>query len=251
LRHFLASETHTADHSSSPADGSGFPELGVIQLSKGKMMRNFKVLGLILAMGFTMNAVVTSVAQANQFHSASTETELTVASNEDQKYLYETGGRTVKCTKVAGSGEALVQTASEAIFKPEYSGCTVDGIAFSSAEVTMSGCTFQTTVNAGANEGSTHVTCTGTSQVTITVKVFGVSVCTFHIGKQTPKGLTKYFNSGSSQIKVQANQTGVVGSKQGSSECGAATSTTGTVTATVVLKGVKPGTQTQTSIQVG
>jgi hypothetical protein len=213
-------------------------------------MRNLKHVALALVGAFAIGAIAASVASANQFHSTEAETASTVASNEDQKYLYETGGKTVKCTGIGGSGETKSATVSEAPFAPQYSGCTVDGIAFSSAEVSMGECKVIVTIEATKNEGVTHVSCQGTSQVTITVKVFGVSVCTFHIGKQSPKGFGIFSNNGTTQVKIKANLTGIVGSKQGGSECGSATSTTGTVTATTVIKGVKTGTQTQTSVQV-
>jgi hypothetical protein len=213
-------------------------------------MRNLKHIALALVGAFAIGATAASVASANQFHSSVAETTSTVASNEDQKYLYETGGKTVKCTTLGGSGETTSATVSEAPFNPQYSGCTVDGIFGSSAEVSMEKCSLQGTINATTNEGPIHVACQGTSQVTITVKVFGVSICTYHISKQTPKGLASFFNSGTTRIGVQASLTGIAGSRQGSVECGTATSTTGVVTVSTVLKGVRTGGQMVTNIQV-
>jgi hypothetical protein len=215
------------------------------------MMRSFKALGMALLAVFAMSAIAASAASANQFHSSVEKTTLTVASNEDQKFLYESGGKTVKCTGVGGSGEANTATTSTVTFNPTYSGCTVDGIAFSTAQVSFNECDYLFHVDASANEGATDVVCTGSSQITITVKVFGVSVCTFHIGKQTPSGKSKYANSGAKQVKVQPNQTGITGSKQGGSECGSASSTSGTYTGSVVVKGEKAGTQEEVAVQVG
>jgi hypothetical protein len=215
------------------------------------MMRSFKALGLALIAAFAMSAIAASVASANEFHSSATNTTLTVASNEDQKFLYEKEGKTVKCTKVGGSGTATAQTLKEVTFKPDYQGCTVDGIAFSSAQVSFNECDYTFTIDvAGKNEGKTHVACVGTSQITITVKVFGVSVCTFHIGKQTPKGVSDE-KQGSGNIIVEPTETGIVGSRQGGSECGSASSTSGSYTGSVTILGEKTGTQEKVSIQVG
>jgi hypothetical protein len=214
-------------------------------------MRSFKVLGLALVAFFAMNAIAASLASANQFHSNVTNTTVTVASSEAQKFLYETGGKTVKCTTVGGSGEAKAQTVSELTFKPTYSGCTVDGIAFSEAQVSMGECDYLFTINAGANEGATHVVCGGTSQITITIKVFGASICTLHIGKQTPGSTSKYANEGTKRVKVQPTQTGIVGTRQGSSECGAEKSSSGSYTGVVVTKGEETGKTTEQTLQVG
>ncbi len=213
-------------------------------------MRNLKHIALALVGAFAIGAIAASVASANQFHSSEAETTSTVASNSNQEYTYETGGQTVVCTGIGGSGETKSQTVSNAPFSPQYSGCTVAGISFSSAQVSMNGCWIEPTLSAGANEGVMHVGCPGGQQITLTVKVFGVSICTYHVSKQTPSGLAWFFNSGSTQIKVQAGQSGISGSRQGSAECGAATSTSGTVTAQTVMKGVKTGTQSNLVIQV-
>jgi hypothetical protein len=214
-------------------------------------MRNLRHMGPALVAVFALTAVTAPVASANEFHSAATNTTLTVASNEDQKFLYESSGKTIKCTKIGGSGQATAQTLKEVTFKPDYQGCTIDGIAFSQAQVSFNECDYTFTIEATKNEGPTHVACNGTSQITITVKVFGVSVCTFHIGKQTPKGNADYEPQGGNHITLQPTETGIVGSRQGGSECGSASSTSGSYTGKVTVLGEKTGTQQEVAIQVG
>ncbi len=91
----------------------------------------------------------------------------------------------------------------------------------------------------------------GQHQITITVKVFGVSVCTLHIGEQTPSGVADYANSGFTKVNVQPTQTGIVSTRQGNAECGEPTSTTGSYTGQVQVKGEESGTEKEVAIQVG
>jgi len=127
----------------------------------------------------------------------------------------------------------------------------VNGIGGSTAEVKMNECDYKFTIEAGSNTGKAHVECAGTSQITITIKVFGIDICTLHIGKQTPGGTTDYENSGTERVTVTPTQTGIVGTRQGSAECGATQSTTGTYTGVVQVKGEETGTQNEKAVQVG
>jgi hypothetical protein len=213
-------------------------------------MRNLKAFGLAVVAVFAMGAIAATAASANQFHSAVEKTTITVAANATQAFQYEAGGQTVNCSTVGGSGEDTNFTSSELTFKPTYSGCSVSGIAFSSAQVSMGNCDYLFTIEASANSGPVHVKCTS-GQITITVKVFGISVCTLHIGEQTPSGVADYANSGASKINVTPTQSGIEGTRQGSEECGEATSNTGTYTGQVEVKGEEQGTQNEKAIQVG
>jgi hypothetical protein len=213
-------------------------------------MRNLKAFGLAVVAVFVMGAIAASAASANQFHSTATNTTITRSANATQSFTYETGGQIVECSTVGGEGQATAQTTAELTYKPQYSGCVVSGIAFSSAQVSMGNCDYLFTIETGANEGPVHVNCTS-GQITITVKVFGISVCTLHIGKQTPSGVAHYANSGANRVTVQPTQTGIEGTRQGSEECGEATSNTGTYTGQVEVKGEEQGTQNEKAIQVG
>jgi hypothetical protein len=213
-------------------------------------MRNLKAFGLAVVAVFVMGAIAASAASANQFHSTATNTTITKSANATQSFTYETGGQTIECSTIGGSGEATVQTTTEITFKPTYSGCVVTGIAFSSLQVSMGNCDYLFTIEASSNSGPVHIKCTS-GQITMTVKVFGISVCTFHIAEQTPSGGADYSNSGASKVTVQPTQTGIEGTRQGSEECGEATSNTGTYTGQVQVKGEEQGTQNEKAIQVG
>ncbi len=224
-------------------------------------MRNLKAFGLALVAVFAMGAIAATAASANQFHSTATNTTITRTANANQNFQYEAKGQTVVCTTVGGSGTATAQTTTEITFTPTYSGCNVPGIAFSSAQVSMANCDYLFTIEASANQGPVHVKCPetknakgegiGQDQITITVKVFGVSVCTLHIGEQTPGGVADYSNPDASQVTVTPTQTGISGTRQGNAECGEPTSTTGNYNGAVQVKGEETGTQNAKNIQVG
>jgi hypothetical protein len=189
------------------------------------------------------------------FHSSSTNTTLTVASNSDQTYEYEFG-KTIKCTKFGGQGSITSQTVGGFTFEPTYSECILAGIAFSKAEISMNGCYYNYTMDFGsANTGFIEVRCPTIAkvqqQITITVKVFGASVCTFHIGQQNPTGSYDFSNSQATLVNFTSTQYSVDATRQGGSECGAASSETGILGGEFVLKGEITGQQTQAAFQVG
>jgi hypothetical protein len=222
-------------------------------------MRTLKVFGLALVAVFAMSAVVAATASAtqHQFHSGSTNTTLTVSSNATQAFTYETGGMVVSCTTVGGSGEVSgVQTTTEVTFKPTYSGCTAG--SFITVQVDMNGCDYLLTIDPNketVSNGPVHIKCPTEGgvqkQITITFKLFGGLLCSFHIPEQTPDGVADYANNGSAQVDVTPTQTGIDATRQGNSECGSATSSTGTYTGRVQVKGEITGQQTATNVQVG
>jgi hypothetical protein len=83
------------------------------------------------------------------------------------------------------------------------------------------------------------------------VKVFGVSVCTYHIGEQTPQGLATYANVGAAEINVAPVLTEIIGTRQGAAECGAAASITGGYSGQTRIMGEETGTGLATNVQVG
>jgi hypothetical protein len=206
-------------------------------------MRNLKSLGLTLLAILAIGAITSASASANFFHSPVEPTTLTVGKNETQKFLYETGGKIVECLTMGGAGVLGETTDQEFTFAPNYSKCEVNGIPFSQAQVSINGCEYFFTIDSFVNGGPTHLSCFGTNQVTITVKVFGVSLCTLHIGSQTPASKSHYANVGDG-VEVQPTQTGIKGARQGSTECGSASSISGTYTGKAQIigedsKGVK------------
>jgi hypothetical protein len=223
-------------------------------------MRTLKVFGLALVAVFAMSAVAAATASAtqNQFHSTKENTTLTVSSNATQEFTYEAGGIVVSCTTVGGSGQVSgKQTTTEVTFSPTYSGCSVP-IPFTSVQIDMNGCDYLFTIDPESkevNNGPVHVKCPtegGTQkQITITVKLFGSKLCDFHIAEQTPDGVADYSNKGTEQIDVTPTQTGIDATKQGSNECGGASSANGTYTGRVQVTGEITTQQTMTNVQVG
>jgi hypothetical protein len=218
-------------------------------------MRNLKVLGVAVVSISAMSAIGAATSSANQFHSTAAKTTVTVASNTTQSFQYETGGETVECSTVGGSGTFTDQTITEVTFQPTYNKCVLKGVAFSKVVVDMNGCDYLFTIEAAKNSGPAHVVCQGTNQIDLTVEVFGVLFCIFHIGKQTPTGVSNYVNSGSMEVKVTAGQTGISGTMEpitmGGLACGSTTSNSGTYTGSVVAKCEEDGTQNQKACQVG
>jgi hypothetical protein len=216
------------------------------------MMRTLIIFGLALV---AIIAIDATAASANQFHSTVSKTTVTVASNSTQAFQYSTGGETVECSTVGGSGTFTNQTVSEVTFAPTYSKCIVKDVAFSKVVVDMNGCDYLFTIEPTKNNGPAHVVCPGTNQIDFTVEVFGVLFCIFHLGKQTPAGGYSYTNSGSTEIKVTAGQTGISATMEpitmGGLACGSATSTSGQYTGSIVLKCEEDGTPNQKACQVG
>jgi hypothetical protein len=215
------------------------------------MMRNLKAFGLALVAIGALSASVAAAASANQFHSTATNTTITVASNATQQFQYEEFGEIVTCTSVKGEGKISAQTTAEVTFAPVYSGCELLFVSFSTVQVNMNGCDYLFTVNASSNSGPVHIQCPKEKQITMTVKVFGVSICTYHIAPQTPSGESDYANFGASNVQVTGTQWSIEATRQGSSECGAASSTQGRYSGEAIVKGEETGTQNEKAIQVG
>ncbi len=158
-------------------------------------MRNLKAFGLALVAVFAAAAILASAAPANTFNTAAFATKWTRAANAVQKFQYEFAGKTVECNNITLTAETAGFAFNALSFSPTYANCVVGAIAFSIAEVNMNGCIYQATIGL-APEGPVHLECPvigGVKQkVTITVKVFGVSVCTYHIAEQTPEGVAAY-----------------------------------------------------------
>jgi hypothetical protein len=214
-------------------------------------MCNPKRLALALVATFAIGAITTSVASANQLHSTATNTTITVWSNFTQEFELEPVGHIVTCQGVGGSAQISAQTVTEVTFKPTYSGCTFTGVFFSTAQVSMGSCSYLFKINALSNLGPVHLKCSKNESITITVKVFGTSVCTLHIAEQTPENIATYGNSGSTAVYVSPTLTGIDSTRQGSSECGSASSTTGSYNGEVQVKGEETGTLKEKAIQVG
>jgi hypothetical protein len=225
--------------------------IGRNKCSKGQTMRNLKLAVLALAAILALAAVTASTAFANEFHYGSSDVRVTRSANAMQDMQYETGGKTVECTTLGGEAEAKGKTVTEFTSNPTFSGCQFGGIAFSSAQVQMNGCQFLYTIEAAENRGKLHVRCPAGKQITITVKVLGIEICALHFAEQTPQGFVFYANNGIEQVEAVPSLSGIMGTRQGSSECGSASSNTGSFVGKVQWTAELKGQQSMTSFQVG
>jgi hypothetical protein len=216
---------------------------------KEETMNNLKHIGLIFVTIVAMNGFASAAEAGVEFHSDAEATSLTVEKSETQKYLYETGKITVECATVGGAGNMQKTTQKELHFTPQYSQCTTT-IPFTLAEVSMNKCFYTLTLTETEAAGQADLNCTESNQITITVKTFGVSICTLHIGKQAPAGHVDYSNNGTNSINVQPTVTGMVATRQGSSECGSLQSKTGTYTGPLQIIGEKAFSQNKVNVQV-
>ena len=218
-------------------------------------MRTLKTLGLAVIAVLAMSTIVPSGVTAAEFHSGSSNTTVTVSSNQVQAFQYETGSEAIECSTLGGSGDISgKQTTAEVTYAPAYSGCKfLKNIPFTVVQIDMNSCDYLITVGEETS-GPVHVKCPTVEgvpkQITITVKVFGTNFCEFHIPEQTPSGVADYANNGGSQINVTPTATGISATRQGNSECGAASSTTGKYAGGLQVTGEITGAQTMTNIQV-
>ncbi len=216
-------------------------------------MRNLKALGLAVVAVFATSAIAATAAAANQFHSASVNTTVTIATKPTQVLLLEEGGPKIQCVLTGGSGTVSAQTVTEVTFAPIYSNCSSP--IGEKTEVIMNGCQYLLTIKATENLGPVHIKCPTEKgvqkQIDITFKFMGFSLCTYHAGEQTPKGNSDYTNNGVNRIFVQPTQFETTMTRQGSPECGSETISTSTYTGQVEVKGEITGQTTETNIQVG
>ncbi|HEX5593648.1 MAG TPA: hypothetical protein VFX35_09920 [Solirubrobacterales bacterium] len=204
---------------------------------------------LALAAMLALGAVVVASASA-QFEAESVPVRVTRSANNTQEFTYNEG-ITVKCTTVGGSGEETVTPNTDTRFNPTYTGCTVPAIG-GKAIVNMTGCGYTFTSAAKSTSMTTHIVCPEGKVIDITVyDIFENDVCTLTIGAQTPAGTITGSNIGAGttrEVKIASNLSGIVGTRDGSSLCGPATSTTGTYKGEVTTTGENPITNAHIGI---
>lgn len=164
------------------------------------MIRNIKVLGLAVVAMLAMSALGASAAQAapeltlNETTAGGAHDHVTGTLHGEQisaeNHVFTAGaGNEVKCKKATFTGSASSGTLTDVTAHPEYNECTAFGL---NADVTTTGCnyTFTNLQNVSTDHYTAEVdnVCSGTSKITITVTLFGGSVCTVTIGSQNGLG---------------------------------------------------------------
>ncbi len=158
------------------------------------MIRNFKVMGLVVVAVLAMSAVVASAASASNFTASKYPTAATAASekgNDD----FKTEAGSVEC-KASFAVDALEGPSETATVTPTYSECQAFG--FLSATVNMNGCDYVFHTN-----GEVDVECPAGKVITIVA-----STCEATVGTQTGLKSVALSNSGAG-ISAQANVTGI------------------------------------------
>ncbi len=165
-------------------------------------MHKLERLGLALVAVCAVGATLAAAASANQWHSTVANTTWQRTASETQEFEYEFAGKTVACTSLDGIATTTAQTITELTVSPTYLGFELSEVINDKAEVSMNGCEYLFTLQATQNRGPVHIKCPAKNQITVTVKVFGISICTFHIPDQTPAGNISWANEGAAQVNL-------------------------------------------------
>jgi hypothetical protein len=153
------------------------------------MIRHLKVLGLALVALLAMSALA-STASA-QFESEAENTNLTVSSNQMQKFAPSEGSTAVECTTIKVTGTQSGKDNTTVTITPAYSNCeTFLGAATS---VNTNGCKYVFHLAKGSTTGTADVECETGKVIEITVG----SICKYTIGTQTGLSSVSFKNTGS------------------------------------------------------
>jgi hypothetical protein len=190
------------------------------------MIRNLKVLGLVLGAVFAFSAAAASTASAvDTLTTAGQQNAIITATSHDHKFEITSTKTQVKCTTSVFSATAK-NGASTITVEPTYFGtekttpahaanedCNASAPA-SWAIVDMNGCDYEltghTTGKGVGTDATVWVKCPVGKEITITTNVG----CTIHIHEQTPtEGGVTYINEtdagGKKVVKIKVTATGI------------------------------------------
>ena len=169
------------------------------------MIRNLKILGLVLVAVFAMSALAASAASANNaywFNSdtgAADWTKLSGSQFAATPDTLVTHAGTLSCTTATYSGSTGATTTNTITLTPTYAGCTLKPLP-GTATIDMNGCVYdieadgQTTTGGVPNgkfDTNTTIVCPTTTtpshvthEIVVTVTFIMVVKCTIHIEEQ-------------------------------------------------------------------
>jgi hypothetical protein len=228
------------------------------------MIRNLKTLGVALVAVLALSAMAASAAQATIGNARATIEGGSgfIHGTDEVAGTLTRNGRTVTCSISHYKSNTVVNEDASITVTPEYTNCTSAGLP---ATVTMNGCNFVFTFTADAPGGVhtftaiSHLECPGTNVVEIHVyssennHTAGVSLCTYHFGPQNNKSEVSLTNKGAGGVTpkdwITADITvgGIVSTRTSGSEllCGNELDLTGTLHATVELKGTNHASESR------
>jgi hypothetical protein len=206
------------------------------------MIRNLKVLGLVLVAVFAMSAVAASGAfAAVEFHSEIAAT--TLKGEQVGTNVFHAGaGHDVECTTAKYEGTTTAVTQASVEVRPTFSGCRAFG--FATTDVNTNSCTLWIVAATlkGFYQNSTH---TGVCPAIVLTPTFlGSSVCTVNVKPGTTEYNLDVTNEGSSttrDVKVTSTATGVPYEEVSGGGCGVGSGTNGELTGSVTTKGFNSG----------
>lgn len=211
------------------------------------MKLQIKMLGTVLVGILLASSCAASPASAEKQYHWETETSSQEGSQLTQN-VFKTAAGEVKCNSMTVKGSSSATTASSLTLFPIWIGCTAFG---ETAHVTSTGCDFHlgtpTTTPTGFHAPVSIICATG-SVISITVTVFGSSICTMTIGAQTGIGNFDFTNQGSGttrDVLITSTATGIDYTVDGGGGfCGSTgLHTDGTYTGTITTKGFSGGKQ--------
>jgi hypothetical protein len=165
-------------------------------------MRTLKKFALLAVAVFALSAVGVASASAAEFTASATGN---IQGKALENQVFVTNGGEVVCSTASTKGKIVATASKEQEANVTYSGCKAFGIA----EVHISEAKYLFT-----SSGQVHIKNT----ITITPTLFGFSACTTTVGPQTV-GTVGFANSGTSNVKVTPNVTGITYTSTGGA-CG-------------------------------
>jgi len=145
------------------------------------MIRNVKILGLLVVAAMAMSAMVASAASAVEFHSDSTNTWLTNTTTTGTSHKFDAAGNNITCTTASFKSTQEAKTTSSIKAEATYANCTFFGVAVT---VSMGNCAYEFKANGEvAVVDRTGLNC-DSAKITFKGTFLGAS-CHVEIGEQT------------------------------------------------------------------
>ena len=212
------------------------------------MMRNLKVLGLML---IAVGALGATTASADDFTSENKPILLT--GSQDQTHFFKTTAASGFCETIKYTGTLNKLETQEMTLEPFYDKCTMGGFP---TTIDLNGCDYMFRIGA-ATTGTTDIVCPAGKDITVTVNPTEIK-CIIHIKPQNGIGVVTYKNNNkagpereiTAELKLEKiAYTHTAGTGVG--KCTNGTGATGSVEGAILITGEEdPGGGSMTGIWV-